>query len=294
MPSDEPATLGPVFARHGYVFLFLFRQGIGLSVGQGTADGDLMARALAADGARGRNNVQLELLEGEELHEAMLGLEFLRALPEVDEHRVALAGHSFGGALTLLLASRDTAIRAVVVFGAAAASWKQSPELRARLLSAVDRSAAPVLFIHATNDYSIAPGEALASEMRRLGKPSRLIVYPAVGRDARDGHNLVYRSVRTWERDVFTFLTVHVAGSGSADPRSSDPAVYRAVLDSLSVPDARHRPTQLVVIDSTFTVRAQDFEVEKLPEVDKATISDFQERNNESHSVRYLSSVDLS
>src|SRR5262245_8696222 len=36
-----PATLGPVFARHGYVFLFLFRQGIGLSRGQGTADGDL-------------------------------------------------------------------------------------------------------------------------------------------------------------------------------------------------------------------------------------------------------------
>jgi dienelactone hydrolase len=224
MPRDEPAVLGPVFAQHGYVFLFLFRQGIGLSIGQGTADGDLMARALAADGVRGRNNVQLALLEGEELQEALLGLEFLRALPEVDERRVALAGHSFGGALTLLLASRDTTVRAVVVFGAAAASWNQSPKLRARLLSAVDRSAAPVLFIHAANDYSIAPGEALVSEMRRLGKPSRLIVYPVVGRDARDGHNLVYRSVPTWELDVFAFLTVHVAGSSSAQTEFSPPA----------------------------------------------------------------------
>jgi dienelactone hydrolase len=221
MPRDEPAALGPVFAQHGYVFLFLFRQGIGLSIGQGTADGDLMARALAADGVRGRNNVQLALLEGEELQEALLGLEFLRALPEVDERRVALAGHSFGGALTLLLASRDTTVRAVVVFGAAAASWNQSPKLRARLLSAVDRSAAPVLFIHAANDYSIAPGEALVSEMRRLGKPSRLIVYPVVGRDARDGHNLVYRSVPTWELDVFAFLTVHVGGPSGAQTEFS-------------------------------------------------------------------------
>ena len=35
-------------------------------------------------------------------------------------------------------------------------------------------------------------------------------------------------------------------------------------------------------------------EVEKMPEVDKAALSDFQERNNESRSVRYLSSLDLS
>jgi len=32
----QAATLGPVFARHGYVFLFLFRRGAGPSAGQGT------------------------------------------------------------------------------------------------------------------------------------------------------------------------------------------------------------------------------------------------------------------
>jgi hypothetical protein len=64
---EEPSAIGPLFARHGYVFLFLFRQGMGLSRGQGTADGDLMARAAAAEGVAGRNRVQLELLEGEEL-----------------------------------------------------------------------------------------------------------------------------------------------------------------------------------------------------------------------------------
>jgi hypothetical protein len=73
------------------------------------------------------------------------------------------------------------------------------------------------------------------------------------------------------------------------DPHASDPAVYRAVLDSMSVPQARRRPTRLVVVDSTFTVQAQDLEIEKVPEVDKAALSDFQERNKESRSVRYLS-----
>ena len=84
------------------------------------------------------------------------------------------------------------------------------------------------------------------------------------------------------------------ARSGSRpDPHASDPAVYRAVLDSISVPQARRRPTQLVVVDSTFTVQAHDLEIEKVPEVDKATLSSFQERNKESRSVRYLSTLNL-
>ena len=78
------------------------------------------------------------------------------------------------------------------------------------------------------------------------------------------------------------------------DPQASDPAVYRAVLDSMSVPQGRYRPTQLVVIDSTLTVQAHDLELDKLPEVDKAAISNFQERNHESHSLKYLSAADLS
>ena len=210
LTPDDPAALGPVFARHGYVFLFLFRQGIGLSVDQGTADGDLMDSALAADGVEGRNRVQLELLESEELNEALAGGAFLRALPNVDTRRVAVSGHSFGGSLSLLVAGQDTTLRAAVVFGAAGASWEQSPALRARLLAAVNQTTAPILFIHAANDYSIAPGEALAREMQRLGKPHQLKIYPSFGRTSREGHNFLYHSVRTWDRDVFAFLDAHL------------------------------------------------------------------------------------
>src|SRR6266496_2880250 len=40
--EGQAETLGPVFARHGYVFLFLFRQGVGLSADQGASAVDLM------------------------------------------------------------------------------------------------------------------------------------------------------------------------------------------------------------------------------------------------------------
>ena len=208
--AAEPAALGPLFARHGYVFLVLFRQGIGLSRGQGTADGDLMMRAMAAEGAKGRSRVQLDLLEHEELNEVRAGLAFLRARPDVDPHRIAVVGHSFGGSLTLVVAEKDTAVRAAVAFGAAAASWEQSPDLRARLLAAVDRTRAPVMLVHAANDYSIKPGEALAAELQRARKPHVLKIYRAIGRTARDGHNLVYRGVASWEADVFRFLDDHL------------------------------------------------------------------------------------
>lgn len=199
------SALGPVYARHGYVLLFLFRRGSGLSAGQGTYSGDLRERELAARGQEAHDRLQVRLLETDELNDALAGLVFLRALHEVDGRRVAVAGHSFGGSLTLLLAERDSTLRAAVDFAGAAGSWRSS-RLHARLLGAVSHTAVPVFFIHAANDYSIEPGEAFAAEMARLGKPHRLKIYPPFGRTADDGHSLVYRSVTTWEADVFAFL----------------------------------------------------------------------------------------
>jgi dienelactone hydrolase len=201
----EAAVLGPLFQTHGYVFLLPFRRGIGLSADQGAADGDLMDQAWAKGGQRARNRVQLELLEGEELTEAAAALAYLRALPQVDPERVAVAGHSFGGSLALLLAARDSTVHAAVVFAAAAYSWERSPDLRTRLVAAM-RHAPPTLFVHAANDYSTASGRALAGEMRRLGRPYGLKIYPAAGRTAREGHNFIFGDLSLWEPDVFAFL----------------------------------------------------------------------------------------
>jgi carboxymethylenebutenolidase len=214
----HPELLGPLFAKHGYLFLYLYRRGDGLSAGQGVASADRMDQALAAGGMDERNRVQLRLLETDEMSDAVAGLSYLRALPDVDSARIAVVGHSFGGSLTILLAERDPSIRAIVTFASTGYSWDRSPELRARLLSAVAQMSAVPFFIHAENDYSLA-GKYLGAEMERLGKPHRVKIYPPIGRTADDGHDFVHLGIATWEPDVFEFLDQTLSRSATKPVR---------------------------------------------------------------------------
>lgn len=206
-PYEQNAEkLGPVFAHHGYIFLYLFRRGVGPSSDQGTNAVDLMNSESAAHGQEARNALQLQLLENREINDALSGLKFLRTLPYVDARDVAVIGHSFGGSLTVLLAEREPNLRAVVVFSAAGYSFDRSPELRARLLAAIDNVAAPVFFIHAENDYSLSSGKVLDARRAQIGKAHRLKIYPPIGRTVDDGHDFLYLGVEIWEPDVFAFL----------------------------------------------------------------------------------------
>jgi len=208
--EGQAEILGPVFARHGYVFLFPFRQGVGLSADQGTSAIDLMNSELAAHGQDARNALQLRLLENRELSDAAAGLAFLRGLPEVDARKVAIVAHSFGGSLTILQAEREPDLRAVIIFSCAGYSWDRSPELRARLLTAMAHIRAPVFFIHAANDYSLNPGKALDGRLEQLGKPHCLKIYPPIGRTPDDGHAFPLLGVSIWEPDVLAFLDEHM------------------------------------------------------------------------------------
>jgi carboxymethylenebutenolidase len=199
-------TLGPVFARHGYVFLYLYRRGVGPSTDQGANAVDLMNRESSAHGQDARNALQLQLLEGREMGDAQAALAFLRARPYVDAGDIALVGHSFGGSLTLLMAEREPNLRAVVVFSAAGYSFDRYPELRERLLAAVDHIAAPVFFIHAENDYSLSSGKVLDARRELIGKPHRLKIYPPIGDTVDEGHDFLHLGVNIWEPDVFAFL----------------------------------------------------------------------------------------
>jgi carboxymethylenebutenolidase len=206
-PYEQNAEkLGPVFARHGYVFLYLFRRGVGLSADQGASAVDLMDSESATHGQEARNPLQLQLLENREMADALSGLKFLRRLPYVDARDVAAIGHSFGGSLTVLLAEREPGLRAVVVFSGAGYSFDRSPELRARLLAAVDHIVAPVFFIHAENDYSLSSGKVLDARREQIGKPHRLKIYPPIGHRVDDGHDFLHLGVNIWEPDVLAFL----------------------------------------------------------------------------------------
>lgn len=204
--EGQADTLGPVFARHGYVFLFLFRRGVGLSASQGASAIDLMTSEDAAHGQEARNALQLQLLEGRELSDALAGLAFLRKLPDIDPRDVGVVGHSFGGSLTVLLAEREPDLRAIVEFSTAGYSWDRSPELRQRLLAALAHVRSPMFFIHAANDYTTASGKALDARLQQLGKAHRLKIYPPIGSTADDGHAFPIIGVSRWEGDVFAFL----------------------------------------------------------------------------------------
>src|SRR5712692_2307649 len=104
--------LGPVFARHGYVFLYLFRRGAGPSADQGANAVDLMNSESATHRQAARNALQLQLLENRDMADALSGLKFLRVLPYVDARDIAAVGHWFGGSLTVLLAEREPNLRA--------------------------------------------------------------------------------------------------------------------------------------------------------------------------------------
>jgi carboxymethylenebutenolidase len=212
MPIAEAAEkLAPVFVRHGYVFLYPFRRGQGLSADQGPFMQDVLQKEEVSKGKEARQHLQDTELVANHLDDVMAALSFLKSVPEVDPHRIVLAGHSFGGQLALFATQRDGTVQAVVTFAAAAGSWERSAELRERLLTAVRETRAAIMLIQAQNDYSTAPGRALAEELEHLHRSHVLKILPAVGRTPEDGHNAVYEALDQWEGDVFKFLDDHLS-----------------------------------------------------------------------------------
>lgn len=81
-PYEQQAeTVCPVFARHGYVCLFMFRRGVGPSSDVGKNAIDLMDDTFARGGQEARDTLQLQLLEHRELDDAAAALAALRASP---------------------------------------------------------------------------------------------------------------------------------------------------------------------------------------------------------------------
>jgi dienelactone hydrolase len=171
---------------------------------------DVLRREEKEKGRDARQHLQFKLLTTDQLEDVMAALAFLKTVPGIDIHRIAVAGNSFGGQITLLVAARDSTIRAVVTFAAAAGSWERSAELRDSLFAAVRKTNAAIMLIHAENDYSTGAGQSLAAELERLHKPHSLKIYPKVGLTPDDGHNMLYENIPAWEDDVFTFLDQHV------------------------------------------------------------------------------------
>jgi carboxymethylenebutenolidase len=202
--------LAPFFVKHGYAFLYPFRHGHGPSASQAPFMQDVLHDEEESRGKEARQHLQFVLLTTEHLDDVMAALAFLKTVPGIDPHRIAVAGQSFGGPLTLLAAERDKTVRAAVTFAAAANSWERSPELRERLMTAIHNTNAAIMLTYAENDFGTTAGRALAGELERLHKPHVLKIYPPVGLTSEDGHGMLYENIPAWESDVFEFLDQYV------------------------------------------------------------------------------------
>jgi dienelactone hydrolase len=140
------------------------------------------------------------------LQDQTAALAYLKSLSYVDMNRIAVAGCSFGGIQTVLMAEKGLGLRAAVDFAGAAQSWDEAPDLRQRMLTAVRNAAVPILFVQAQNDYDLAPSRDLAATMEKSGKAHATHIYPKFGKTNQDAHEFCVHGGEIWAPDVFTFL----------------------------------------------------------------------------------------
>jgi carboxymethylenebutenolidase len=195
--------LAPIFFKQGYILFIPHRRGQGRSPGEYIMD--LLDRANQLGGPQSRSKKLVELME-QHLEDQLAALSYLKELPEVDPQRIAVAGCSFGGIQTVLMAERGLGLRAAVDFAGAAQNWNKAPELRERMLKAVRQAQMPILFMQAENDYDLAPSRDLAAAMEKSNKPHSSQIFPAFGKSHQDGHEFCVRGAEIWAPRVFSFL----------------------------------------------------------------------------------------
>ena len=203
-PEKFLTNVTRAFLAQGYAFFVPFRRGQGLSKGQGKYIIDQLDSAGLAGGSPARFALAIKLLETSQLQDQMAALSFLKSQPFIDPDRIALVGISFGGIQTMLMAQQP-GIKAALNFAGAAMMWDKSAEVAEWMKKGVAHVRIPVYFIQAENDFSTKPSLVLSEEMRRLGKPCVVKIYPPRGTTPMEGHTFI-DATDIWAPDVFPQL----------------------------------------------------------------------------------------
>lgn len=199
--------VAPLFLKAGYVLFIPHRHGQGRSPGDYVMD--LLAQAGANGGRDARDRKLVELMEAH-LEDQTAALSYLQGLPYVDARHIAVAGCSFGGIQTVLMAERGLSVRAAVDFAGAAQTWNEAPELRRRMLKAVQNARMPIFFVQAQGDYDLAPSRDLAAAMEKAGKAHSVQIFPKFGKTNQDAHEFCVHGGDIWAEQVFAFLKANM------------------------------------------------------------------------------------
>lgn len=198
------------FVQEGYVFFAPFRRGQSLSQGQGRYIADASDSVRKQSGREAALNTVMRLHETEQLSDQLAALKTLNGLPYVDTGRVAVAGVSFGGIQSMLIAAEQTNVKAALNFAGAAMMWDSSVAVQGWMKGIARKARIPVYFIQAENDFSIQPSVQMAAVMQEAGKPHQSKIYPPSGATKMNGHMFVWRGVAIWRKDAFEFLKQHL------------------------------------------------------------------------------------
>ena len=198
------SSVAPYFVSRGYVFFVPHRRG------QGRSPGPYIMDQLNSAGSPEQRSRMLVALTELHLQDQLAALAYLRSLPYVDQNRLVVMGASFGGIQTMLAVERRSGYRVAVSCSAAAMTWRESPDLRARLTAAASKATIPVFFLQAENDYDLMPNRVLSEEVRKTGKSVETKIYPAFGFGPRDGHSFCWRGMNIWGPDVLKFIEANL------------------------------------------------------------------------------------
>jgi carboxymethylenebutenolidase len=189
------------FVSRGYVVFVPHRRGQGSSSDQSEYIMDLIHQE--PESTKGKKFVELQETHQEDV---IAALSYLKQLPYVDPNRIAMVGCSFGGIQTVLATEKQLELRGTIAFAPGAMSWSKVPELRSRLIQAVQSATVPILLIQAKNDYDLSPTKTMAKELKKINKPHKLLIFPKFGKTQAEGHGFCVRGEKIWGNEVFSFL----------------------------------------------------------------------------------------
>jgi dienelactone hydrolase len=211
--SIAEGTLADTLARAGYVVLVLYRRGHKGSGGTTSTYSGITSGSYT-------DRIATDIMRGAEAEtgDVIAALEYLRAQPYVDGDRVAVGGHSLGGLVSVMAATRDRRFAALISM-AGGIAWmsrggghdEAKPLVRGVWKEAASRVRIPVLILWSENDWNLneAVGRELETELRRAGRHVEMKVYPAF---QQNGHALFGRAegYPVFVPDVVRFLDAHL------------------------------------------------------------------------------------
>ena len=150
-----------------------------------------------------------------ESDDVLAAVDYLKTVPWVDSSRIGIMGWSFGGIVTVFVASSGDRFFAVVDQAGGALTWARSRDLQTALPDAARKIHVPILCMAAENDATTDSVKKVCEAARSRGASATLTIYPpftppepAMG--IAPGHLLFSaQGVSNWGGDVVAFLDQH-------------------------------------------------------------------------------------